>query len=372
MGFKNILFRKLRSTLRGNIMKKTITYILFTVLTILLSGCTPIGDKSTSLSVIYAITAIISLLLLIVYCCFIKKREIWFLLLFASVFVVNTGYFTLSISQTLDEALLANRISYLGSAFLPLSMIMTILNVCTLNYKKWFPGVLLVITSVVFLIAASPGYLDIYYKSVTLSISNGVSVLVKEYGPWHCIYLFYLMGYFGIMVASIIQAITKKKIESSTHAVILLIAVFVNIAVWFLEQLVKIDFEFLSVSYIITELFLIGLYLMIENQEKALSKLKAQISIPTTDKKTDTPKPEREETEEFLEHCKFLSDNLHTLTATEKTIYNFYMDGKRTKDIMKELNITENTVKYHNKNLYSKLGVSSRKQLIEYSKAIIK
>lgn len=39
---------------------------------------------------------------------------------------------------------------------------------------------------------------------------------------------------------------------------------------------------------------------------------------------------------------------------------------------MSELNITENTLKYHNKNIYSKLGVSSRKQLIEIAEAITK
>jgi DNA-binding CsgD family transcriptional regulator len=31
---------------------------------------------------------------------------------------------------------------------------------------------------------------------------------------------------------------------------------------------------------------------------------------------------------------------------------------------MSDLNIKENTLKFHNKNLYSKLGISSRKQLL--------
>ena len=43
----------------------------------------------------------------------------------------------------------------------------------------------------------------------------------------------------------------------------------------------------------------------------------------------------------------------------------FYLEGKSTKEIMEEMSIKENTLKYHNKNIYSKLGVSSRKQLIE-------
>ncbi|MBE6941575.1 MAG: hypothetical protein E7455_04785 [Ruminococcaceae bacterium] len=33
------------------------------------------------------------------------------------------------------------------------------------------------------------------------------------------------------------------------------------------------------------------------------------------------------------------------------------------------MNITEITLKFHNKNLYGKLGVSSRKQLLEVSRA---
>ena len=53
-----------------------------------------------------------------------KKREPWFLVLFSSIFIVNAGYFWISVSRTLSEALLANRISYLGSVFLPLSMLM--------------------------------------------------------------------------------------------------------------------------------------------------------------------------------------------------------------------------------------------------------
>jgi DNA-binding CsgD family transcriptional regulator len=34
------------------------------------------------------------------------------------------------------------------------------------------------------------------------------------------------------------------------------------------------------------------------------------------------------------------------------------------------LNIKENTLKFHNKNIYGKLGVSSRKQLLEIHKQI--
>ena len=39
-----------------------------------------------------------------------------------------------------------------------------------------------------------------------------------------------------------------------------------------------------------------------------------------------------------------------------------------SKEIMASLNIKENTLKYHNRNLYGKLCVSSRKELLEIYK----
>lgn len=340
-------------------MKKIFAGILSaTLMAFALYGCSAVGDKSTSMSIIYGATTVLSLLLLISYCCFIKKKEIWFLLLFASVFVVNSGYFTLSVSKTLEEALLANRISYLGSVFLPFSMFMIILNFSRLKYKKVVPIALLVISIGMFFVAASPGYLDIYYKSVTLQQIDGVSVLVKEYGAWHCLYLYYLILYFAFMIGVILHSTFKKKHNSVIQAAILLISVFVNICVWLLEQLVKIDFEFLSVSYIISELFLITLYLMLQDDVNK--------NLPQdNDEKNTTQYPAA-----YIERCRYLEEHILELTATEKAIYECYIAGKSTKDIMKELNITENTLKFHNKNLYSKLGVTSRKQILEYVKAL--
>lgn len=59
-------------------------------------------------------------------------------------------------------------------------------------------------------------------------------------------------------------------------------------------------------------------------------------------------------------------DNLATLTPKEEDIFNLYVQGCSTKDIISRLGITENTLKYHNKNIYSKLGVKTRKELLQY------
>lgn len=59
-------------------------------------------------------------------------------------------------------------------------------------------------------------------------------------------------------------------------------------------------------------------------------------------------------------------DNLATLTPKEEAIFNLYVQGCSTKEIISRLGITENTLKYHNKNIYGKLGVKTRKELLQY------
>ena len=109
---------------------------------ILLTGCGS-GAKAGSLTAVYGIMAALALLLLTGYCFAIPKKDPWFLLLFSSVLIVNCGYLALALSRDLPEALMANRIAYLGSVCLPLSMWMIIAKVCRIRYAKWLPGVLL-------------------------------------------------------------------------------------------------------------------------------------------------------------------------------------------------------------------------------------
>ena len=120
-------------------MKKLNMAAILCLLPLLFSGCA-IGEKSGTAVLIYGVAAVISLLLFIGCCILERKRSPWILVLFTSVLVVNAGYFWLSVAPTLGSALMANRLSYLGSVFLPLSMLMIILNTTGFNCRKWLPN----------------------------------------------------------------------------------------------------------------------------------------------------------------------------------------------------------------------------------------
>ena len=76
---------------------------------------------------------------------------------------------------------------------------------------------------------------------------------------------------------------------------------------------------------------------------------------------------EESKTEIVLEDYEYFLCNLKTLTPQEMRIHELYAEGKATAEIAALIGIKENTMKYHNKNIYSKLGVSSRKQFLRFA-----
>lgn len=209
---------------------------------------------------VYGINTVTALFLLGVCIAVDRKKEIWLLLLFISVFVSNLGYFLTSVSKTLGAALCSNRIAYSGTVFLPFFMFMIILNLCRVRYRKLLVAVLCIAALMVFAAAASPGYLTVYYSTVSLKIVDGTSMLVREYGPLHSLYYVYLFLYFSAMFVVIVCSIVRKKIPVRIHGILLLSTVFIDIAVWLAEQFFPRGFEFLSIAYILSESLVFVLY----------------------------------------------------------------------------------------------------------------
>lgn len=64
-------------------------------------------------------------------------------------------------------------------------------------------------------------------------------------------------------------------------------------------------------------------------------------------------------------------NGIKTLTEKEKQVLDLYIEGKTVKDIMEIMQLQESTIRFHNRNIYSKLGVHSLKQLLRCA-AILK
>ena len=376
--------------------------LLFPLLT--LSGCS-FQRAGTGSSAFYLAAALLSLVLLFACAAIVRLSEPWILALFACIAVINCGYLALALSESVAEALWANRVAYLGSVFLLPSMLMILLKTTGTRRQSWLPSVLLIVGAAVFLVTASPGVLDIYYKSVTLEIVNGAAVLRKVYGPWHRLHMVYLLVYFAAMVYLVLRAVIRRLTRSAGHAAVLIFAVFINLGVWLMEQFLSLDFELLAISYLASELLLLGAIMMQREHEAAMARMALSVSaepqelspegsetpdeIPAevsedapeaiTEEITGEQSPE-EEPEAAPEdppkpagptpaRCAIYRVDLLALTPTERAVHDLYAEGKSSREVQKQLDISENTLKYHNRNIYSKLQVSSRKELLEISRA---
>ena len=301
----------------------------------------------------------IATVLLVGYFALVRKKEPWLLLLYVCVTIVNVGYFLLSISKTVEFAIFANDVAYVGSVFLSMSMLLTITKLCGFEIKKKLIITLGTISIVMFLIVATVGILPWYYKEVELVFVDGAAKLKKVYGVLHPVYLVYLVGYFTAMVACIVQSIRKKMIASQRHASLIAAIVFGNIAVWFVEKFIPWDFEFLSVSYIFSEIVLLGLYWMMQDYVRV-------DLVPQPTQEATRPAPIDIATmpmeEKILKILSFLKEG-ELLATREREILEMVLENKKRKEIADELCLSENTIKTYTRTLYGKLGVSSREEL---------
>ena len=307
----------------------------------------------------YAIMAIIATVLLIGYCALVRKKEPWLLLLYICVTIVNVGYFLISLSKTVEFAIFANNIAYFGSVFLSMSMLLTIVKLCGFEIKKNLIIALVAIGAVMFAIVATAGILPCYYKEVELVFVDGAAKLKKVYGVLHPTYMLYLLGYFSAMIACIVQSIRKKMIASQRHASLLAAIVFGNIAVWLVEKFIPWNFEFLSVSYLFSEIILLGLYWMMQDYVRSdlIPQPAAEAPRPVPIDIATMPMEDK-----ILKVLSFLKPG-EMLAAREREILELVLQNKKRKEIADELCLSENTIKTYTRTLYGKVGVSSREEL---------
>ena len=312
------------------------------------------------MAIAYGLIFVLSLIMPILYFVYIRKKqdEPWLLVLFICVSVVTLGYFLLSLSKTVEFALWANKITYLGQVVVPMSMFIIISKLCGYTYKKWVLGVFIGLAVIMYAIVFTTGWLDWYYKSATLEFENGTAYLVKEYGILHPVNLVYVLIYFVSMLVVCIGSLIKKKDASQKLAGFMLAIVLGNVGMWIIGKLVNTNFELLSVSYLMSVLAYFFVYLLLQDYIRkvdvpAQSKEKTRVIVLDS-----IPKAER------LERVLKLLPADKSLTARQMEMLDGLLDGKSQKEIAADLHISESTVKWHFGILYTTLNVSGRDEIL--------
>ena len=218
----------------------------------------------------YLLSVILAALELVLLLTGIRRKSIKSLLFYVVLLIGNLGYYAISVSKTVEEAILANKISYLGNIFLPFLMILTLSEFCKTKLPKWGIAILFAATLFVIMLALSVGFSDLYYKEVWISHyksifnRNGVTAFHKIYGQWHTTYPVLLFSELAICVVIVWRALKKETRVSRQNAIILLSMFGVALTVYFLQHIFHIKFDYIPYVYVILSALFLNLSLQVQ------------------------------------------------------------------------------------------------------------
>lgn len=216
---------------------------------------------------IYAVTFVASILMLILLIAIGHGQNITnYLLVFVTVAISNIGYYTVSLAQNVETGLIGHRLIYLGGVFIPMLILFCAMNLCHVKIPRLLILALLAFSMLVLYYAYTVDISDQYYSSFTLGTENGISYMIKEYGPMHYLYLVLLFGCIAITLGVVIYSIFKKKDVSYRVTICLILAEVFTIGCYLFKRITHSNIEWISVAYLVDELIIlilirrIGLY----------------------------------------------------------------------------------------------------------------
>ena len=106
-------------------------------------------------------------------CFYRRPLNSYFTAFFFSIVLADFGQLFLALSTTIEGAVVANKVCYLGSCFLPLFLFLLVCRLCSFKVANWVKLLLFMYSTLVFALSCTVGFSDIFYESVRYVVLNG-------------------------------------------------------------------------------------------------------------------------------------------------------------------------------------------------------
>lgn len=107
-------------------------------------------------------------------------------------------------------------------------------------------------------------------------------------------------------------------------------------------------------------------FLQIRGEPAASAEQPSHFSTSRHTKKVKKEEPSPADSDLSPDQIRLFEEQLKTLTKAERRIFDLYIEGYDAKEICNMLYISINTIKTHNRRIYTKMNVSSRAELLKY------
>lgn len=210
----------------------------------------------------YLITAILTLVSLFVLICSfeVKKVNYYFMILMVLFAVANGGYLAIALSTNVGEAILGNKICYLGGCFVPVVTLFLLCAICNYNVPVWLRVILYSYSFIVYLMVLTIGYSPIYYKEAFLEEFCGITVLGNVYGIGHKFFNVIMYGYVAAQIGVMAYSIIKKRAISKKNTWSAMLLIVMTIFVFAVSRKINLEIELVPLAYVIDSWILLYMY----------------------------------------------------------------------------------------------------------------
>ncbi len=210
----------------------------------------------------YLITAAVTTIAFLLFICEYENRKTnyYYMALMMLMMVANAGYLAVALSTTLEEAILANKILYLGGCFV---QPVTLLLICTLancKLKPWMKYLNYGCSVLLYSMVLTIGYSDLYYEDVYLKTYKGTTVIGHTYGIGHDFFYIVIIGHTLLEVCLISYILIKKRSVSRKNLIGLVTIVVVNVYLFVVGALINSAIEIMPAAYAVNCIILLVLF----------------------------------------------------------------------------------------------------------------
>lgn len=184
----------------------------------------------------------------------VKNSVLQYIILLILV-VSNLGFYFLSSSATLEEAIVAQKMTYFAGAFLPVFYFLLVLEICHIKIPKLLNVVLLMIQCIIYGLSCTIGKNELFYKNVSFYVKNGNGILIREYGPFHILLPISMYFYMGAAIAVTIFALAKNRTINRRGIIAMVVLCVFAVGTYLFERALHITYDF---SPVVNDLLMIG------------------------------------------------------------------------------------------------------------------
>ena len=202
----------------------------------------------------YLVLFLLSVLLTGVYLLIWRRHfDVHITLVFALVPIANLAFLLQAQARSLDAALIATRISYLGGCFLQLLIMLAVFSLCSIRIPRWLMAVFTAVSSVIFLCAQTIGTGTMFYRSAEMQQAGDRFILEKEYGPLHSFFYAMVILYFIVSIGTIVYSVIRRNQVSRQVLLLLFLPDVVCMTCFFIGRQIFPEIELTPAGYVFAQ-----------------------------------------------------------------------------------------------------------------------